>query len=692
MIGHYRGNVHDGLAAPLTLTSASFDVETTYEVSQVDSTGSASLLILSALKREREREREREKRISSPSPSSIAILNTFFLLLLLSSQQNQIQVEGEVILLNTLEKMKTFDRKSASWASARKIGADILAGDCGRRPSKLNRFLVVCFADLKQYTFYYWVCVPAIKAATPMLSSDSKTCEESSADADVLCKTCFDYSQSAKGQKPFWIVEENEQGSYECKDLGEWDTCSDLDKVLVAAVDMSYAKDSPGWPLRNLLFMIGATWGLKSVRVLCLREEKLGKFSATRSIVHTVDLPATEFRDVDSLIDKYQVVGWEHNARGGLGPRSVNLSSTLDPKQRAASAMELNLKLMRWRALPELEVDRLSSSKCLLLGAGTLGCAVARILQGWGCRKITFVDSGKVAFSNPVRQSLFDFTDCLSGGRPKAEAAAEALKRIFPEADSTGIQLTIPMPGHPVKEGSAMHKQTMDTVAALDSLVKEHDIVFLLTDTRESRWLPTVLSLAHNKLAVSVALGFDTFLVMRHGAATQQKRLGCYFCNDVAAPLNSTKNRTLDQQCTVVRPGLASIASALAVELVSSILQHPLKACAPATQDAKDDSEKEKARSVLGDLPHSIRGFLDSFSQLCISCPAFPNCVACADTIVQSYMDEEGRDAFLMKVWNDPTFLEEVTGLTELKRTVEAAMEEYDADGSEEDSDDFQLL
>ena len=59
----------------------------------------------------------------------------------------------------------------------------------------------------------------------------------------------------------------------------------------------------------------------------------------------------------------------------------VNLASTLDPKQRATAAMDLNLKLMRWRALPELRVDRMAATKCLLLGAGTLGCAVARILQ-----------------------------------------------------------------------------------------------------------------------------------------------------------------------------------------------------------------------------------------------------------------------------------------------------------------------
>ena len=99
-----------------------------------------------------------------------------------------------------------------------------------------------------------------------------------------------------------------------------------------------------------------------------------------------------------------------------------------------AVALTLALPLTR-RLMPQLQTDTIAAQKCLLLGAGTLGCSVARTLLGWGVRHITFVDSGVVNYSNPVRQSLYTFADCVGTPRPKAQAAADALKTIFPSVE-----------------------------------------------------------------------------------------------------------------------------------------------------------------------------------------------------------------------------------------------------------------
>ena len=145
------------------------------------------------------------------------------------------------------------------------------------------------------------------------------------------------------------------------------------------------------------------------------------------------------------------------------------------------------------------------------------------------------MDNGKVSFSNPVRQPLYRHEDCLNGGVEKASRAAGALASVHPSVDSSGHAISIPMVGHAIAD----ENQVKADFLRLQQLFEEHDVIFLLTDTRESRWLPTLLGKAMNKLVMNAALGFDTYVVMRHGAAevrSPEQDLGCYFCNDVVAP------------------------------------------------------------------------------------------------------------------------------------------------------------
>ena len=320
-----------------------------------------------------------------------------------------------------------------------------------------------------------------------------------------------------------------------------------------------------------------------------------------------------------------------------------------------------------------LVIEKLAATRVLLLGAGTLGCAVARSLVAWGVTRVTLVDGGTVAYSNPARQWLYTVDDAKAQA-PKAAAAAAALRRIAPgsaaaPAAFVGKKLTIAMPGHALPAAGTPAGDAADAeVHALDALVADADCVFLLTDTRESRWLPTVVAAARGTLLVNVALGLDTFVVQRHGHGGNG--LGCYFCGDVAAPTNSTRDRTLDQQCTVSRPGLAPAAAALAVELLVALLHHPREGAAPA-DPATPPGAPLPGNRPLGLVPHSIRGFLTHYATVLPTTPAFDRCAACAPAVVAAYRDR--GVALVRDVGADPGLLERLSGLADLKGAVDGA-------------------
>ena len=106
-------------------------------------------------------------------------------------------------------------------------------------------------------------------------------------------------------------------------------------------------------------------------------------------------------------IDDFTIVGWEKNQQNKLLPRFVNMSKTMDPSQQAESAVDLNLKLMRWRLLPALDLESISQTKCLLLGAGTLGCNVARNLLVRSTRKNLHMKDLQFPYSLALSLVLF---------------------------------------------------------------------------------------------------------------------------------------------------------------------------------------------------------------------------------------------------------------------------------------------
>lgn len=558
---------------------------------------------------------------------------------------------GKLFNVNSIEEFKNVNKKDLLTESALSIWNKIKDGSFTKDPSILSSFILLSYADLKKYKFYYWFAFPQLQSEW------------------VQIKTSPNVQFNVRDrlfEQQFYVISSDSDDS-----LLPLTSLFDQDKsfLKILFIDTCSYENTTAYILRNF-FSALAYYNFHKVEVQVVKHSQPSLSFTT--CLENANYNSTELTDPQYLPP---VSGWEKTSRGKLGPKLANLGSLIDPLQLADQAIDLNLKLMKWRLVPQLNLQLVKDSRVLILGSGTLGSYTARCLLAWGVRKITFVDNGKVSFSNPVRQPLFNYADCLDGGSPKAETAAANLKRIFPLVDATGFTLEVPMIGHSVKDEV---KERAD-FEQLEKLVDEHDAIFLLLDSREARWLPTVLGNSKNKIVINAALGFESYLVMRHGCVDPTKslseqssgRLGCYFCNDIVAPTDSTSDRTLDQMCTVTRPGVALMASSLATELFVSVLQTPERQYSKHV--AVDRS------NILGSLPHQLRGFLHNFELLKVSSNNFKCCTACSIPVIQAFNDEGWE--FVKRSLNESTYLEDLTGLKKFHEEAERAaliMEDLD--------------
>ena len=504
-------------------------------------------------------------------------------------------VFGNLLNFNTIEEFKRLDK-------VKYIKEGVFDNN-----TKFNFFNVISFADLKKYVLVYWVNIPVLKVKNLKFeleyldSFDEHVPEEYHSNNFIYIKNGSIFINND-------LIAQN----------GETILVPNLIKTYLINEILDLTKTS-----EYLLYAVSKESVTNCYRIVSKLNDKV--------------FDAAPFTKEDVLVS-----GWEKNGENKLIPKIINFSTLLDPIELNKQNVSLNLQLMKWRIKPDLKLEHISQQKVLIIGAGTLGCYVSRCLLGWGIYNITFIDNGTISHSNPVRQSLYGFDDI---GKSKAQAASENLKKIYPLCNSNYINMKIPMVGHVDSIDEENYK-------TLQTEIKKCDVVFLLMDSRESRWLPTLVAKAENKIVINAAIGFDSYVVMKHGDLNEDDYLGCYYCSDIVAPLDSMSNQTLDQMCTVTRPGCAMLASATAVELFVTYIQD-------------------------GKLPHNqIRANLNGFSSTSNSVAAYKFCSACSNNVVEAYKADDW--SFAEKALKNSKYLEDLCGITQENLKAQQLLEEME--------------
>ena len=292
-------------------------------------------------------------------------------------------------------------------------------------PSLLSSFIIVSYADLKKYKFHYWFAFPALHSDpswTPLGDRNAKTglkpaeargtaTELPSTENSTLAESVQEWARGVDSrQRGFFLAQrirthEDYPIAWSIAPLSSYEDGffggAKFEDCFICFADPSNYEESPGWMLRNLLILVKRRWGLTKVQILRYRHGSSQR-DRGRSIVITLGIKESSQAETPANDNEMpKVTGWERNPAGKLAGRIVDLTEYLDPKRYsdnrtnvfvqmliplllrrlADQSVDLNLKLMKWRISPNLDLEKIKDTKCLLLGAGTLGSYVARNLM-----------------------------------------------------------------------------------------------------------------------------------------------------------------------------------------------------------------------------------------------------------------------------------------------------------------------
>ncbi|KAK1386456.1 Ubiquitin-like modifier-activating enzyme ATG7 [Heracleum sosnowskyi] len=251
-----------------------------------------------------------------------------------SGNRNKCSIPGVLYNTNTLESFKALDKQSLLEAEVKKIWEDIHSGRVVQESSLLSRFLIISFADLKQWKFYYRFAFPALKLDPPATIASLEPASQcfSLQEAESLTVACNEWrNSSTTADVPFFLVSIDSNSHASLRHLKDWEVCrSDGHKCLFGFYDPCHLPNNPGWPLRNFIAFICSRWNLQKIRFFCYREHR-GFADLGLSLVGEALISVSQEWKHCKHIPK--AVGWEvyEGNKGKKVFRCITLANSMDP-------------------------------------------------------------------------------------------------------------------------------------------------------------------------------------------------------------------------------------------------------------------------------------------------------------------------------------------------------------------------